>query len=59
MAGTMEELLTLDKAALSKEDEYGMTPLNRLMMKRDAKVNAEDIEKILEIDEDAFGRKNS
>ena len=52
----MEELLELDEAALSKEDEVGRTPLHWLMWKGDAEVATDDIEKILAIDEDAFER---
>ena len=55
----MEALLELGKAALSKGDGRGWTPLHLLMRKGDAEVTAEDIEKILAIDPDAFGRKDA
>ena len=53
----MEALLVLDEAALSRGDEVGRTTLHHLMMKQDAEVAADDIEKILAIDPGAFGRK--
>ena len=49
----MEALLKLDAAALSEG------ALHHLMRKGDAEVTAEDIEKILAIDPDAFGRKEN
>ena len=57
---SMEALLELDEAALSKGDHNGFTPLHHFMMyNEDAEVTAEDIEKILAIDPDAFGRKTT
>ena len=56
----MEALLKLDKAALSKPDEDGLTPVHKAMQNEDAKVTVDDtsIKKILAIDRKAYRRKD-
>ena len=53
-----EALLKLDKAALSKPDDDGNTPLHDFMRNENARFNVLTIEKIREIDQEAFTREN-